>query len=164
MKSKMGMGSTQVVTLGESVLEDLAFENVKECPELADELQFLNGRKFVDDGRLYEIYQLRYDEGSGHIIGWRRPLSKTFHRDDGIPYTIYGREGLYELSEIYLLNNPEEQNPPTWPRGIGGWAAVQEEDEESRELKYEIGREGGTTRIIGRSKYTLKLLKMAFHL
>jgi len=78
--------------LDESVQDDLSFENVEECEDLADELQFLNGRKFIDDGRLYEVYQVRFDEGSGHIIGWRRPLSGTFHREDGVPYAVYGKE------------------------------------------------------------------------
>jgi len=142
--------------LDESVREDLSFENVRECADLADELQFLNGRKFIDDGRLYEIFQLRFDEGSGHIIGWRRPMSGTFHREDGVPYTVYGKEGLYELSEIYLLNNPEEKDSTIWPKTLGEWAAVQDDDEESRDLKSEICREGGTTAMVGRSKYALR--------
>eukprot|EP00661_Eupelagonemidae_sp_cell13_P002761 gene2761-2853_t len=45
-------------------LDELAFENVDECEALADELQFLNGRKFRDEGRLYEIFQVHYDQGS----------------------------------------------------------------------------------------------------
>ena len=71
---------------------------------------------------------------------------------------MYGKEGLHELSEIYLLNNPEEKDQ-SWPRSLGEWAAVQEEDEESKELKVEIiGREGGTTAMVGRSKYALRTI------
>jgi hypothetical protein len=49
--------------LGDDENEEFAFDNVLECEELAKQLRkILNRRKFHDDGRLYKIYQVRYDE------------------------------------------------------------------------------------------------------
>jgi len=80
--------------LDQVLLDELNFENVEECEELADSVQFLNGRRLEDEGRMYEIMQVRYDHPTGRVIGFRRPLSgKTPHREDGSPFCVYGLEG-----------------------------------------------------------------------
>jgi hypothetical protein len=150
-----GEGSRAEDTLDERALEELSFENVHECPELAAELHFLNGRKFIDEGRLYEIWQLRFDEHSGHIIGFRRPLSGRTDTEDGCPFLVYGREGLYELSERYLLTRPEERDAVMWPTSNVEWAKLQQEDEELRQIMNSIRELGGRSIKISRNKFSL---------
>ena len=94
----------------EKLREEYSYDNVNQCEELAEEVApILNGRKFYDEGRLYEIYQVRYDQEFECILGFRRPVSGRTRRDDGAAYQVYGKEGLFELSERYLLENPEER-------------------------------------------------------
>jgi hypothetical protein len=143
--------------LDQTLIDALAYENVEECEELAHELQFLVGRKFHDEGRMYEIYQVRYDPEYERIIGFRRPLSgKTPHREDGSAFCVYGQEGLYELSERYLLHNPEERDTVEWPTNNTDWAKMQSEDPELSEIIQEITDQGGGYIKKGRNKFALK--------
>jgi exodeoxyribonuclease III len=143
--------------LDQELLDELAFESVDECEELAEKLQFLNGRKFEDEGRTYEIMQVRYDPEFEQVIGFRRPMSgKTPHREDGSSFAVYGKEGLYELSERYLLTHPEARNDAVWPRDNVEWAAVQAGDPELADLIREIEAAGGSAVKRGRNKYALK--------
>lgn len=137
------------------IQEETSFENVNECPELAEELQFLNGRKFRDEGRLYEIWQLRYDEDSGRIIAFRRPLSGRTDREDGCPFLVYGLEGLYELSERYLLTHPEDRETAKWPKTNSEWAERQIQDPDLMTIVDAIEASGGMSAKIGRDKYSL---------
>ena len=141
--------------LAPEALDALAFENVMECEALADELKFLNGRKFEDEGHLYEIWQVRYDPKSEHIIGFRRPLSGKTHKEDGCAFLVYGIEGLYELSERYLLAHPEERDTVGWPEDAQAWAMEQRRDEQLLALVDEITATGGTTVKVGRDKFSL---------
>ena len=141
----------------ERIFEELSFENVNECKELADELQFLTGRKFRDEGRLYEIYQVRYDPEWEHIIGFRRGVSGKTHKEDGAPFLVYGREGLYELSERYLLTHPEDRDETPWPKDNVAWARLQAEDEELSGIMTRIRESGGMSLKEGRHKYALEV-------
>jgi len=143
--------------LDQALLDELSYENVHECEELAEELQFLNGRKFEDEGRMYEIMQVRYDAEFERVIGFRRPMSgKTPHREDGSSFCVYGKEGLYELSERYLLHHPEERNEVEWPENNIAWAEVQSEDPVLQEIIQEIQDQGGGPIKKGRNKYALR--------
>jgi exodeoxyribonuclease III len=143
--------------LDQALIDELSYENVHECEELAQELQHLNGRKFEDEGRMYEIMQVRYDPEFGKVIGFRRPMSgKTPHREDGSAFCVYGKEGLYELSELYLLHHPEERNDVPWPASNIEWSDVQAEDPELLEIINEIQDQGGGPVKIGRNKYALR--------
>jgi exodeoxyribonuclease III len=143
--------------LDQAVLDELSYENVHECEELAESLQFLNGRKFEDEGRMYEIMQVRYDPEFEKVIGFRRPMSgKTPHKEDGSAFCVYGREGLYELSELYLLRHPEDRSSAEWPANNIAWAEVQSEDPELQEIIQEIQDQGGGPLKRGRNKYALR--------
>jgi hypothetical protein len=123
-------------TREDRVREELVFENVQECEELANEVApILNGRKFRDGphNRLYEIQGIRYDEEFETIIGWRKPLSGRTHAEDGSAYCVFGRDGLYELSEQYLIQNPEDGEEELWPINNDAWAIEQTAD------KYLVG-------------------------
>jgi hypothetical protein len=97
--------------------EEFAFDNVLECEELTE----LRGRKFHDEGRLYEIHQVRYDEEYKMVIGFRRPISGLTRREDGSAFAVYGKEGLYALSERYLLEHQEKKETESWPRNNVEW-------------------------------------------
>ena len=147
----------QELELDQTILDALAYENVEESEELANELQFLVGRKFQDEGRMYEIYQVRFDPEYERIIGFRRPLSgKTPHKEDGSAFCVYGQEGLFELSERYLLHNPEERDTVEWPKNNSDWAGMQVEDPELNTIIQEITDQGGGSIKKGRNKYALK--------
>ena len=141
--------------LNEDVLGDFDINNINESPELAEELQFLNGRKFEDEGRLYEIFGVRWEEKWEHIIGFRKSLTGTTHNQSGSSFLVYGREGLYELSELYLLEHPEERVVTPWPANNTEFAALQRADPALFEIMNSI-REGGADRLkVGRHMYCL---------
>ena len=143
--------------LDQALLDELAYENVEECEELAKQIQFLNGRKFEDEGRLYEIMQVRFDSEFGRIIGFRRPMSgKTPHREDGSAFCVYGKEGLYELSELYLLHHPEDRVHVRWPTSGAEWARAQADDPALNDLINKITEQGGGQLREGRQKYALQ--------
>jgi exodeoxyribonuclease III len=145
------------LTLNQTLLDELSIENVHECEELADSLQFLNGRKFEDEGRTYEIMQVRFDPDYERVIGFRRPMSgKTPHREDGSAFCVYGHEGLYELSERYLLLHPEERNEVKWPSNTIEWAKTQTEDPELEAIRQQIRDQDGVPVKKGKNKYALK--------
>ena len=142
--------------LDQTLLDELAYENVEECEELAERVQFLNGRKFEDEGRLYEIMQVRYDPEFEKIIGFRRPMSgRTPHKEDGSAFCVYGKEGLYELSELYLLHHPEDRRSVPWPTTGAEWALAQSEDTALQELITKLEGQGGGQLKEGRHKYAL---------
>ena len=153
-------GSTpekEQLELDQALLDELAYENVDECEELADKVQFLVGRKFEDEGRLYEVMQVRYDPEFEKVIGFRRPMSgKTPHGHDGSAFCVYGKEGLYELTERYLLHHPEERDCVVWPTDHVGWAQAQSEDPELGMIMRKITDQGGGPIKEGRHKLALK--------
>ena len=143
--------------LDQALLDELAYENVEECEELAEQVQFLNGRKFEDEDRLYEIMQVRFDPEFGKVIGFRRPMSgRTPHREDGSAFCVYGKGGLYELSELYLLHHPEDRHSVRWPANGAEWARAQAEDPELEGLIHRITEQGGGQLKEGKHKYALQ--------
>ena len=65
--------------------------------ELAEEVaKVLNRRKSTDNenGKLYEIYQVRFDDEFEQVIGFRKPLSGREKKDDACAYAVYGKDGL----------------------------------------------------------------------
>lgn len=126
------------------IAEEYAYENLEQSEELAAKLEFLNGRKIMVAGRLYSIFQLRYEEDMGEIIAFRKPLSGSYVKGDEHAYPVYGHEGLYELSERYLIAHPEEREGAEWPTDNVAWGKAQESDPELAALQGEIlatGRE-----------------------
>jgi len=146
---------TEEAVLDQKILDELSYENVNQCEELAQEVQFLNGRKFEDEGRLYEIWQVRFDPESEMVIGFRKPLSGRTHKEDGSAFAVYGREGLYELSERYFLSHPEERNDISWPANSAEWAKLQKKDKDLKGPISELKASGGDSMIVGRHKFKL---------
>jgi exonuclease III len=137
--------------------EDFSHENVNQCEELAEKLRpILHDRKFIDNetGRLYEIYQVRYDVKSEIIIGFRRGLTGMSNNLDGSAYAVYGKEGLYELSERYLIDHPEDRINASWPTNQVEWAEQQMEDPDLLGIINRIRETGGSV-IEHRGKFKL---------
>ena len=136
--------------------EEFQHDNVLECEELAEEVGLiLNGRKYEDDetGRLYEIYQVRFDEESKLVIGFRKPLDGRTNREDGSAFSVYGKAGLYELSEQYLEKYPEDRETMVWPRTRAEWAKWQLEDEDCLRTMNKIRSSGGPEVLIANGKF-----------
>ena len=130
--------------------EDFAHNNVNQCEELADELRLiLEGRKYIDNenGKLYEISRIRYEDEYGMVIGFRKPLHGTRDAEDDFAYAVYGKDGLYELSELYLLEHPEERTELPWPTSRQEWSERQLDDSELREVINQV-RESITREVI----------------
>ena len=117
----------------ERVKEEFMYENIYECQQLAEDVApLLNGEKFRDGphSRLYEIYGICYDESSQSVIGWRKPLSGKMHNEDDSAFCVFGKDGLYELHELYLMDHPEDDDDVEWPINTSAWAKEQLADEE----------------------------------
>ena len=63
------------------------------------------------------------------VIGFRKR-----DEEDDFSYVVYGKDGLYELSEKYLLDHPDERIRVEWPRSREEWASRQIEDETLRDI------------------------------
>ena len=60
----------------EEYMKKYSYDGVIQCPELANKLQYLIGRKFIDpenDG-LYEVYSVFYNSEFEVVVGRRRSL------------------------------------------------------------------------------------------
>ena len=126
--------------------EEYIFENINECEELATELdQILVGRLFYDEGRLYEVSRVQFDEDYEVIVGWRKPRGARHNKHDTAAFRVFGQEGLYELTERYLLEHPEDLDEVEWPKSNDQWAAEQLYDRKLSHIMNLIRESGGDT-------------------
>ena len=139
----------------ERIKEEFLHENVFECEELAEQIAYrLNGRTFEDEGRTYQIKDVTFDKDYEVVVGWRRPLGRP-HPSDAAAYRVFGKEGLYELSERYLLDHPEEEDDIEWPSGNIAWAAEQHRDSMCIKMINTIRQTGGSGVVRNNAKYML---------
>jgi len=126
--------------------EEFIYENINECEELANELdQLMVGRLFYDEGRLYEVSRVQFDEDYEVIVGWRKPRGAKRNKHDASAFRVFGQEGLYELTERYLLDHPEEMDEVTWPKNNDHWASEQLYDRKLSYIMNLIKDSGGDT-------------------
>lgn len=137
------------------IAEEFLYENLAQTEELAEELMFLNKRKFYVGARLYEIFQLRYEEDMDMIIAFRKPLSGVYVKGDENAYPVFGPDGLYELSERYLIAHPEEQETSVWPNSNVAWGEAQRDDPYLESLTREILATGQKEMVKNGFKYRL---------
>jgi hypothetical protein len=154
-QDKVDFQAERVATEDPRVADEFIYENLDQTEELATELMFLNGRKIKVAGRLYSIFQLRYDEEMEQIIAFRKPLSGVYVKGDENAFAVYGPDGLYELSERYLLANPEEREAAVWPRNNVEWGQAQDEDANLASLRTEILATGRKEMVKKGFKYRL---------
>jgi exodeoxyribonuclease III len=135
--------------------EEFSYENLEQTEELAEELQFLNGRQIIVEGRLYRIFQLRYEETLEAIIAFRKPLSGVYVKGDENAYEVYGPDGLYELSERYLIEHPGERETSEWPCNNVAWGKAQDADPSLASLRKELLATGRIEMVKKGFKYRL---------
>ena len=148
----------ETTVVQESEMIDDEELGVEECKQLAEEMRpLLEQKKFIDDenGRLYKIYQVRYDEEYEMVIGFRSPLTGRTDRQDGSAFRVFGKSGLWDLVQQYAANNPEEEEHVEWPRDSGEWALRQGEDPKCKEIISEIEKSGGPLLMIEKGKFGL---------
>jgi hypothetical protein len=76
--------------------------------EIAQELQYLVGEKFVDEEKLFEVASVFYDEDYKTVVGTRRNISTS--RVGTVSHSVYGRDGLLQLVDKYsALSEIEKQ-------------------------------------------------------
>ena len=123
-------------------LETHMLDNIIQCEELADErhVQELVGKEYIDDdnGQLYMVDSIQYDEYSKTVVGWRRSKSGKLHIDDDAAHYVFGEGGLYQLVELY--NAEEVHGQVMWPASREEWALRQREDPELEVIR--VGIEG----------------------
>jgi len=154
-QDKVDLEAEKGATQESRIADEFSYENLNQTEELAQELMFLNGRKIVVAGRLYSIFQLRYDEEMEQIIAFRKPLSGVYVKGDENAYAVYGPDGLYEQSERYLLANPTEREQAVWPSDNVAWSKAQDEDTLLASLKAEVLATGRDEMVKKGFKYRL---------
>jgi hypothetical protein len=82
-------------------------------------------------------------------------MSGTATRLDGSAYAVYGKDGLYELSERYLLENPEERMEITWPTTRAEWGERQMAEPRILEIINTVRENGGEEAQVGQMNFKL---------
>jgi hypothetical protein len=137
-----------------SVRELHVFDNVVQCEELAEELQYLVGKTYFDDetGVQYIVDGVGYDEPHKAVIGYRRAQDGKLHKDDDAPHLVYGDGGILQLVGLWGIDDGPDG--PQWPQTDKEWAARQREDVETMALiRLCTGKESLTP--VGHDKLTL---------
>ena len=104
------------------------------CPELAVELQYLIGKKFIDpeNNGLYEVSLVSYNPEFDVVVGMRRPLDGRPRKYDDSQFCVFGREGLLELTDVYVEDKGSEG--VSWPNSLRVMSQKQRADPELREI------------------------------
>ena len=75
----------------EEYTKKYSYDRVIQCPKLANELQYLIGRKFVDpenDG-LYNVYSVFYNSEFEVVVGRRRSLDGRLRKYDDSQFCVW---------------------------------------------------------------------------
>lgn len=111
-------------------LRKYSYDGVIQCPELAEEMQYLVGRKFIDteNNGLYEVSAVLYNPEFEVVVGTRRPMDGRPRRYDDSQFCVFGREGLLELTDVHMENHGSEVC--SWPDSSRVMSQKQMEDPE----------------------------------
>jgi hypothetical protein len=73
------------------------YDNVFQCPELAEDLQYLVGKRCVDDENeaLYQIDKMIYMESAKAVVGYRRAMDGRLYKYDDDPFHVSGAMRFY---------------------------------------------------------------------
>ena len=74
-------------------------DKVEKSVELAEELQYLVGRRYFDDENchLYQVESVLYDEEYKAVITYRRAMGGKTHQLDDSSFLVYGDGGVLQL-------------------------------------------------------------------
>jgi hypothetical protein len=113
--------------------EKYAYDGVIQCEELAVDLQYMVGQKFVDtdNGGLYEVSQITYNEEFGVVVGGKRAMDGKLRKYDDSMVCVFGRDGLLEMTDTYSAQHPADQ---AWPTTRGEMEHLQRADPKLREI------------------------------
>mmetsp|Transcript_21963 Transcript_21963/g.37055 ORF Transcript_21963/g.37055 Transcript_21963/m.37055 type:complete len:197 (-) Transcript_21963:1535-2125(-) len=98
----------------------------------------------VGQGADMKIFQVRFDEEFGQVIGFTKTLSGHEKKDDGCAYAVYGKDGMYELAEWYTMDHPETADQISWPKNGAEWS-----------ISDEVGAMQGLEKKVGKDKFRL---------
>jgi hypothetical protein len=121
------------LNLEEDCYEKYAYDGVIQCEELAVELQHLVGLKFVDPENkgLYEVSHIKYNEEFNVVVGGKRAMDGKLRKYDDSLICVFGREGLYEMTDTYTAQHPAAQE---WPTSRRDMESLQREDPKLRRI------------------------------
>ena len=150
-----------VKTLTEEQQDRYVFDNVFQCPELAEELQYLVGRRYIDDenGVLYQVSEVGFMESARAVVGYRRAMDGKAYKYDDDPFHVFGAMGLLQLTELYDIDREDEETK--WPETAGEWAKLQWKDEKLKELMERGQSEGEKEWVAGRDIYRVHQIDKA---
>lgn len=114
--------------LTEAALEKYSYDNVEQCEELAEDLQYLVGKDYFDDetGVHYQVESIEYDEANKVVVGYRRAMDGRLHKDDDAAYAVYGDGGILSLVELWGIDSGKDGI--SWPTTDEDWATAQNID------------------------------------
>ena len=117
----------------EEYMKKYAYDGVIQCPELAEEMQFLVGRKFIDSDNngLYEVSSVSYNSEFDVVVGTRRPMDGRPRKYDDCHFCVFGMDGLLELTDVYLASHEDVR---VWPNDLKIMSHKQREDPELRKI------------------------------
>jgi len=120
-------------------LEKYSYANVIQSEALADKLQYLVGKKFIDDenGVEYQVEDIFYSTTARVVLGHRKALAGAAHKYDDDPFAVYGAMGLLQLTELYEID--DGAGDIVWPATHLAWEAEQAKD--SQLLQWKQGLE-----------------------
>jgi hypothetical protein len=153
--------------LSDTEREKYVIDNVEQCEELADHLQYLVGRTYFDDenGHQYQVESVEYDENHRAVIAYRRSMSGRTHKYDDAPHLVYGDGGVLQLVELWGIDDGSDRI--RWPSTTREWAQAQGKDQQIQDLlakcvdtnkEYSVGRDTlvayGEDRVLYRKEET----------
>lgn len=124
-------------------LDRYVFDGVLQCHELAEELQYLVGKKYIDDenGVLYQVDRVLFSESARAVVGYRKAVDGRIYAYDDDPFHVYGSMGILQLTELYEVDQEGEQ--VSWPQNSADWSVLQEADSSLRDIRAKGRTTGG---------------------
>jgi hypothetical protein len=118
-------------------LEKYTYANVIQSEALAEKLQYLVGKKFVDEenGMEYQVEDIFYSTSAKIVLGHRRALAGWAHKFDDDPFAVYGAMGLLQWTELYEIDDGAGEI--IWPAIHAAW-----EEEQSKDPQLQVWRKG----------------------
>jgi hypothetical protein len=111
-----------------------SFDNVLQSQELAERLQYLVGKRYIDDenGKLYEVAKVWFSRSHEAVVGTRRPLTGHSQAYDDDCFFVFGISGLLQLTELYDVGHAV--GDVNWPKSGTEWIMAQGTDSDLRDI------------------------------
>ena len=128
--------------------ERYAYDNIIQSAELAEVMQYLVGRKYMDDenGKTYEVEKIWFSASACAVVGIRRSLDGQVAAMDNDCFYVHGPMGLLQLTELYYVGE-ELEDEVTWPQDHAQWMEAQARDSQLGPLVSSMA--AGETREVG---------------